>query len=33
MVEIRVVEGGTDSKLLVNDQFDIYNNYCIRNCL
>jgi protein subunit release factor A len=26
-VEIRAAEGGTDSKLLVQDQYDIYRHY------
>jgi len=32
-VEIRAAEGGMDAKLLVNDQYDIYCNYCRRECL
>lgn len=32
-VEIRAAEGGLDSKLLVNDQFNIYKNYCDKRCL
>jgi len=32
-VEIRAAEGGLDSKLLVDDQFDIYRKYCGLECL
>lgn len=32
-VEIRSAEGGMDSKLLVNDKFDIYRSYCGKECL
>jgi len=32
-IEIRAAEGGMDAKLLVNDQYDIYRNYCRRECL
>ena len=32
-VEIRSAEGGTDSKLLVNDQYEIYRAYAGREHL
>ena len=32
-VEIRSAEGGTDSKLLVEDMFTIYTKLCVRECL
>jgi len=33
IVEIRAAEGGNDSKLLVQDQFSIYQRYAKRACL
>lgn len=33
IVEIRAAEGGEDSKLLVQDQFGIYQRFAKRNCL
>jgi len=33
IVEIRSGEGGTDAKLLVKDQFNIYQKMAIRECL
>lgn len=33
IVEIRAAEGGTDAKLLVEDQFNIYNKMAARVCL
>ena len=32
-VEIRAAEGGMDSKLLVNDQYEIYRAYAVRESL
>lgn len=33
IVEIRAAEGGTDAKLLVEDQFAIYQKVASRYCL
>ena len=33
IVEIRAAEGGDDSKLLVQDQFVIYQKFAKRACL
>jgi len=33
IVEIRAAEGGTDAKLLVRDQYDIYSRLATRRCL
>lgn len=33
IIEIRAAEGGDDAKLLVKDQFELYNKYMKRNCL
>lgn len=33
IVEIRAAEGGDDAKLLVQDQFVIYNKMAVRECL
>jgi protein subunit release factor A len=33
LVEIRAAEGGTDAKMLVEDQFDIYVKLCGRRKL
>lgn len=33
IIEIRAAEGGMDSKLLIQDQFDIYNRWAIRRAL
>ena len=33
IIEIRAAEGGDDSKLLVKDQFAIYQRYSARECL
>ncbi len=33
LIEIRASEGGSDSKLLVRDQFRIYVKTCRRLCL
>lgn len=33
IVEIRAAEGGTDAKLLVEDQFNIYSKMGQRECL
>lgn len=33
IVEIHAAEGGNDSKLLVQDQFAIYQRYSVRECL
>ncbi len=33
VVEIRAAEGGDDAKLLVQDQFVIYNKMAVRECL
>ena len=33
IVEIHAAEGGDDSKLLVKDQFAIYQRYSVRECL
>ncbi len=33
IVEIRAAEGGNDAKLLVRDQFVIYNKVGARRCL
>jgi protein subunit release factor A len=33
IVEIRAAEGGADSKLLVKDQYNIYQKMAARECL
>lgn len=33
IVEIRSAEGGTDAKLLVEDQYTIYQKAAVRECL
>ncbi|MHA2280262.1 MAG: PCRF domain-containing protein [Promethearchaeota archaeon] len=33
IVEIRAAEGGADSKLLVEDQYDIYQRMANKECL
>lgn len=33
IIEIRAAEGGDDAKLLVQDQFVIYNKMAVRECL
>lgn len=33
ILEIKAAEGGSDAKLLVNEQYDIYVRYCSRRSL
>lgn len=33
IIEIRAAEGGKDAKMLVEDQFNIYERLMVRECL